>query len=483
MAKKILLRRDLAANWTSADPVLAQGEPGFETDTAQIKIGDGTTAWTSLPYVVAAGGENNTGSNVGTDGVGVFDGKVVFDLQFRHIAPASNKVTVTLDAGDNDIDIDIVEANIDHDALFNFIADEHIAHSGVVLTAGAGLAGGGDITTSRTFDVDINSESSVTAGATDEILIADASDTFAIKKVTAQSIANLSASILQDVVDNSGAAPQLDLDLLDSGSGRNLEINANSLLAFKISRANGLVDIGDPGTEVLGINVGGTVYDVGLRINDVNGVATPGLFHLHKHSTTLPAVMVASRSNSNTSAHAAVTASQNILRMIGAGWTGSHYDMFGDIVIGVSAAGTISPTSSPGRMLFRVTPDGSDTPEIAISIEQDKSVLLNNFLEFDTEIATPSTPATANNKLYFKSDAHQYRLDDNGKESLTSEQRLDGTYAYNADGSIDTITWSNGEVDTYTYNADGSIDTISNSRWTVTYAYNADGSRSGETYT
>ena len=42
---------------------------------------------------------------------------------------------------------------IDHDALQNFVADEHVAHSGVTLTAGAGLTGGGDITASRSFDV------------------------------------------------------------------------------------------------------------------------------------------------------------------------------------------------------------------------------------------------------------------------------------------------------------------------------------------
>jgi len=47
---RLALRRDTAANWTSANPVLAQGEPGFETDTDKLKIGDGTTAWSSLPY-------------------------------------------------------------------------------------------------------------------------------------------------------------------------------------------------------------------------------------------------------------------------------------------------------------------------------------------------------------------------------------------------------------------------------------------------
>lgn len=49
----IQLRRDLAANWTSNNPTLAAGEVGFETDTNKFKIGDGTTAWETLPYAPA----------------------------------------------------------------------------------------------------------------------------------------------------------------------------------------------------------------------------------------------------------------------------------------------------------------------------------------------------------------------------------------------------------------------------------------------
>jgi hypothetical protein len=50
MATKIQARRDTAANWTSVNPVLAAGEPGFESDTGKFKFGDGTTAWNSLAY-------------------------------------------------------------------------------------------------------------------------------------------------------------------------------------------------------------------------------------------------------------------------------------------------------------------------------------------------------------------------------------------------------------------------------------------------
>ena len=51
MADIIQLRRDTAANWVTANPVLHDGEIGIETDTRKRKCGNGTTAWNSLPYM------------------------------------------------------------------------------------------------------------------------------------------------------------------------------------------------------------------------------------------------------------------------------------------------------------------------------------------------------------------------------------------------------------------------------------------------
>jgi Major tropism determinant N-terminal domain len=47
----INIRAGTAAAWTAANPVLALGELGHETDTRQSKVGNGTTAWTALGYV------------------------------------------------------------------------------------------------------------------------------------------------------------------------------------------------------------------------------------------------------------------------------------------------------------------------------------------------------------------------------------------------------------------------------------------------
>lgn len=50
MADRVLQRRDTAANWAAANPILAEGELGIVTDTKGYKIGDGVTHWNDLAY-------------------------------------------------------------------------------------------------------------------------------------------------------------------------------------------------------------------------------------------------------------------------------------------------------------------------------------------------------------------------------------------------------------------------------------------------
>lgn len=52
------LRRGTAARWTVQNPVLANGEPGFETDTGRLKVGDGIRQWAELDYFVPADPES-----------------------------------------------------------------------------------------------------------------------------------------------------------------------------------------------------------------------------------------------------------------------------------------------------------------------------------------------------------------------------------------------------------------------------------------
>lgn len=60
--------------------------------------------------------------------------------------------------------------------------------------ANSGLAGGGDLSADRSLLVDPNNATSVTAASGDFVLIADVSDANNVKKVTAQSIADLAGA-------------------------------------------------------------------------------------------------------------------------------------------------------------------------------------------------------------------------------------------------------------------------------------------------
>lgn len=66
MAIQMQQRRGTAAAWTAANPTLAAGEIGFETDTRKIKVGNGSTAWNSLGYDYSETAATRAEAAVGT---------------------------------------------------------------------------------------------------------------------------------------------------------------------------------------------------------------------------------------------------------------------------------------------------------------------------------------------------------------------------------------------------------------------------------
>lgn len=80
---------------------------------------------------------------------------------------AGASITLTYDDAAGTLTVAVDETSLDHDALTGFVASEHVDHSGVSVTAGDGLAGGGDLTATRTLDVrlDIEDGGSDVAGA------------------------------------------------------------------------------------------------------------------------------------------------------------------------------------------------------------------------------------------------------------------------------------------------------------------------------
>jgi hypothetical protein len=67
--RQIQLRNDTSSNWTSANPTLAIGEIGIETNTSKFKIGNGGTAWNSLAYSTTLPDQtDNSGKYLTTNG-------------------------------------------------------------------------------------------------------------------------------------------------------------------------------------------------------------------------------------------------------------------------------------------------------------------------------------------------------------------------------------------------------------------------------
>jgi len=97
MAVKIQLRRDTAANWTAANTVLALGEPGVETDTLKVKVGDGITAWTSLAYSISYNFNDLNNKPTTLAGYGITDALTLSGISVGAEDPASGDGAIAYD--------------------------------------------------------------------------------------------------------------------------------------------------------------------------------------------------------------------------------------------------------------------------------------------------------------------------------------------------------------------------------------------------
>ena len=145
---------DVSAEVTSGMFTFIEEGTGY-ADTGWVLGTNGTITLgtTVIDFVQFSGAGAYTASNGGASGVGVYHSQSGNDLIFKNITGGTG-VTVTNDDGNKEIDITLNLGTIDHDSLLNFAATEHVAHSGVTLTAGIGITGGGTIEASRTFNLD-----------------------------------------------------------------------------------------------------------------------------------------------------------------------------------------------------------------------------------------------------------------------------------------------------------------------------------------
>lgn len=77
MAHRLQYRRDTRENWLKYNPVLMEGEVGYEIDTHHQKIGDGVSTYSELEYEVGVG---NITQETGDSETLVMSQKIVSEL-------------------------------------------------------------------------------------------------------------------------------------------------------------------------------------------------------------------------------------------------------------------------------------------------------------------------------------------------------------------------------------------------------------------
>jgi len=95
MAYRIQFRRDTSANWESNNPILLQGEFGYELDTGFAKIGDGSSTWDQLTYFGGTGPTGPTGPSVssiapGSSGATGTIGDLALDTNYLYVCIGTN---------------------------------------------------------------------------------------------------------------------------------------------------------------------------------------------------------------------------------------------------------------------------------------------------------------------------------------------------------------------------------------------------------
>ena len=89
MATRIQVRRGTTSEWNTANPTLEEGEIGYNTTLGQMKIGDGSTSWGNLDYLVSDGSlDTSLGNYIESTEKSAINGVAELDASKNILAPA-----------------------------------------------------------------------------------------------------------------------------------------------------------------------------------------------------------------------------------------------------------------------------------------------------------------------------------------------------------------------------------------------------------
>jgi hypothetical protein len=143
---------------------------------------------------------------------------------------------------------------------------------------------------------------------------------------------------------------------------------------------------GNPGSEGGGFGIGGTTITSPFKVSNLGATNVADL-HVHRHSSTTPAAMFTSRSQSDDESHTDVADNQPIFRLWASAWNTSTYEVSSRIDMDVD--GEPSAGNTPGKIMFRNTKRGVDsgvTPPVAMTIHNDAHVSMENTLQVENAV-------------------------------------------------------------------------------------------------
>ena len=288
MAQTIQLRRGTAAAWTAANPTLAVGELGAETDTGKVKVGNGTQAWNALAYLTSTGAA-----------WGAISGSIASQADL--VAALAAKLDAAAHAADTDphpVYLTQTEGNALYQALASLAEsiDDRVA---ALLVAGANItltyndasntltiaASGGAGATNLTFSRDGTTVTVLSDTGTDAVLPAvdatNAGVATAAQKATWDAKADALASVTLTAATNlvrgthgnrliiCNSATPFTLTIEDDTTGA--WADSDALLLLNIGA--GLVTLAGDGTSTITAGVG---YKLTIPQNTVGGAVRSG---------------------------------------------------------------------------------------------------------------------------------------------------------------------------------------------------------------